>query len=189
LIAAPILTTLFQSEAFSAADVQASAAALMVYAVGLPAYVISKTLTPGFFARKDTKTPVRIAVVSLVINTVLNIVLIQYFAHVGLAIATAIAAWVNAIILYIVLKKRGHITLEKQTIARLIKCIVSTAVMGTAVYYTSAALSHFFQQESMLRIAALGGLIICGVVSYIVAIAVMRTFSLSDIKGFIRSKA
>ncbi len=189
LIAEPILTTLFQSEAFNTADVQASAAALMVYAVGLPAYVISKTLTPGFFARKDTKTPVRIAVVSLVINTVLNIVLIQYFAHVGLAIATAVAAWVNAIILYIVLKRRGHITLEQQTVSRLYKCVFATGIMGAAVYYASAALSPIFQQEGMLRIVALGGLILCGVVSYVLAIAAMRTFLLSDIKGFLRAKA
>lgn len=186
IIAGPILTTLFESDAFSKDDVSASSAALMVYAAGLPAYVIAKTLTPGYFARKNTKTPVRFAMVSLLINTILNIILIQYFAHVGLAAATAIAAWVNAGMLYYGLQKRGHLTLEKQTIIRLIKCTSATVFMAIVVYFVSLVIEDWFLVEGFIRIAALAALILSGIFSYIIAITLLRTLTLAEIGGFLR---
>src|SRR3546814_12735082 len=80
--------TLFRSAPFSGRG-------LACLVAGLPAYVLVKVLTPGFYARKDTKTPVKTAVVVLVVNVALNFILIAYFGVVGLAIATAIFAWLN----------------------------------------------------------------------------------------------
>ena len=73
--------------------------ALAAYAAGLPAYVLIKVLTPGYFARENTVTPVKIASLCVAVNLVLNLVLMGPFAHVGIAVATAIAAWINAALL------------------------------------------------------------------------------------------
>ena len=185
LIAHPIISTLFESDAFSASDTSASAAALMVYAAGLPAYVISKTLMPGYFARKDTKTPVRFAIISLVINTVLNLILIQYYAHVGLAAATAIAAWVNAALLYSGLKKRGHLQLETQTLIRLGKCLTATGMMAISVYFVNGMILEFFTQAFVQRVFGLSILIGTGIASYSISIIVLRTITLNELKGFV----
>lgn len=189
LIAGPILATLFESEAFSSADVNASAAALMVYAAGLPAYVISKALTPGYFARKDTKTPVRFAIISLVINTALNLILIQYYAHVGLAAGTAIAAWVNAGLLYWGLKRRGHLTLERQTIVRLSKCLLATMIMAMTLYFASGMIDKMFVEIGTNRLIGLALLILTGVAVYGVSVLALRTISIIDLKSFVRRNA
>ncbi|SIO08026.1 putative peptidoglycan lipid II flippase [Sulfurivirga caldicuralii] len=100
LLAAPLLATLFQYGAFTPEDVMQSSRALMAYALGLVGFMLVKVLAPAFYALKDMKTPVRIAVIALVVNTVLNLVFIFPLAHVGLALATSLAAFVNAGLLY-----------------------------------------------------------------------------------------
>jgi len=187
VIAGPILATLFERDAFTDTDTNAAAAALAVYAMGLPAYVIAKALTPGYFARKDTRTPVRYAMVSLAINTVLNLILIQYFDHVGLAAATAIAAWVNASMLYIGLRRRGHLTLEKQTVIRIGKCCIASILMASGVFYATTYLAPYFTSDGIARILTLSGLITFGVIVYVVAITLMRTLSLKELKQFVSS--
>lgn len=108
----PIVTVLFQRGAFDAAAAEATAGALAAFAAGLPAYVLIKALTPGFFAREDTKTPVKIAVVAMVANVALAVALMQVLAHVGIALATALSAWFNAITLGILLVRRGHLAFD-----------------------------------------------------------------------------
>jgi putative peptidoglycan lipid II flippase len=184
LIAGPIIATLFERGEFSTADTSATAAALMVYALGLPAYVIAKALTPGYFARKDTKTPVRYAMVSLVINTTLNIILIQYFAHVGLAAATAIAAWINAGMLYYGLKRRGHLTLLAATRQRILKCALASVLMGLGIYFTNGYMGEHFSEDGSGRVLALFAMISAGVVIYAVGLALLRTLTVAEIKGF-----
>ncbi|MFC3053716.1 murein biosynthesis integral membrane protein MurJ [Kordiimonas pumila] len=189
IMAGPILATLFERDAFTAHDTNATAAALMVYAAGLPAYVIAKALTPGYFARKDTRTPVRFAIVSLIINTTLNFILIQYFAHVGLAAATAIAAWVNAGLLYGGLRKRNHLTLEKITLIRLAKCIISSAVMGIAVYFITRESASVFLTDGLTRVASLAGIIVVGILVYVLVNIVLRTLTTAELKRFVRPNA
>ena len=186
LIAAPIIATLFERGAFSAADTEAAAAALMVYALGLPAYVIAKALTPGYFARKDTKTPVRFGIISLVVNTTLNIILIQYFAHVGLAAATAIAAWVNVFMLYWGLKSRGHLTLLAATKRRIGKCVFASSIMGAALFFAGDMVTASFAADGSVRILTLMGLVALGGATYLGANILLRTLSRAEIKAFMR---
>ena len=108
MLATPILAVLFQRGAFSAADTAATAAALAAYAAGLPAFVLVKVLAPGFFARHDTATPVKVAVAAMAANLCLTLVLMQFLAHVGIALATTVAGWVNALTLLGLLIRRGH---------------------------------------------------------------------------------
>ncbi|TNE61481.1 MAG: murein biosynthesis integral membrane protein MurJ [Alphaproteobacteria bacterium] len=184
----PIISTIFEREAFSHTDSIATAAALAAYAFGLPAYVISKALSPGYFARKDTRTPVRFAVVSLVLNTVLNLVFIQFMGHVGLAAATAVAAWVNVVLLYGGLKRRGHIALEHRTRVRVVKFTAATVLMSAAVWYLAHISAGAFATDGALRIASLLGLVVAGIVLYFILIFAFRTMPASDLTGFLKRK-
>src|SRR5215472_14760382 len=108
VLATPILAVLFQRGAFDATDTQATAAALTAYAAGLPAFVLVKVLAPAFFARQDTATPVKVAVVAMASNLCLTLVLMQFLAHVGIALATTVAGWINALSLLFLLIRRGY---------------------------------------------------------------------------------
>lgn len=185
VIAGPIIATLFERDAFTTADTAATAAALTIYALGLPAYVITKALTPGYFARKDTKTPVKIAVISLVVNTSLNIILIQFMGHVGLAAATAIASWVSTIMLYSGLKSRKHLQLLTATKARLLKFTVASAVMALALWVFMPYFDLYFKTDGLARITALTTLIVAGGGTYALAVFMLRGISISEIKGFL----
>jgi putative peptidoglycan lipid II flippase len=113
ILAAPMITTLFMYRDFTAADVDMARLSLMAYAIGLPGFMLIKVLAPAFFARKDPRTPVRIAVVALVTNMVLNLAFVLPMVrlnipgpHAGLALATSLAAWVNAGLLFTVLYRK-----------------------------------------------------------------------------------
>src|SRR5690606_29671260 len=81
--------------------------ALMAFACGLPAFVLIKTLVPGFFANHDTKTPFYIATCNMVLNVVLCLIFVRFFAHVGLAAASSISGWMNVLVMALILHKRG----------------------------------------------------------------------------------
>ena len=99
LLSVPVLSTLFQYEQFSARDVSMAAQSLMAYSVGLVGFILVKVLVPGFTSREDMRTPVRIGIVAMLTNMVLNIILVFKFAHAGLALATSLSAFLNASLL------------------------------------------------------------------------------------------
>jgi putative peptidoglycan lipid II flippase len=114
VLASPILVTLFQYEAFRMSDVDMSALSLSAYAVGLPAFIAVKVLAPGFYARQDTRTPVRIAITAMVSNMLLNLLFVVSLTfvgfrgpHMGLALASSAAAYINAGLLYRMLRRQG----------------------------------------------------------------------------------
>ncbi len=107
LLAEPLITTLFYYGEFTARDVSMSGMSLMAYSFGLLGFILVKILAPAFYARKEMKTPVKVAIIALVTNMVLNLILIGPFAHVGLAAATTISAFVNAGLLYWYLRKQN----------------------------------------------------------------------------------
>ncbi|MAF96106.1 MAG: murein biosynthesis integral membrane protein MurJ [Rhodospirillaceae bacterium] len=133
VIAGPVVRVLFERGAFGPAETAATAAALAVYAVGLPAYVAVKVLAPGFFARQDTATPVKISVVCLLVNLGLNLILMGPFKHVGIAMATVVSSWLNAGLLAYVLHKRGHFALDRRLGRRLPRILLASAGMTAAL--------------------------------------------------------
>ena len=169
-----LIGALFERGAFTARTTEATAQALVAYAVGLPAYVLVKVLTPGFFARKDTATPVRIAIVAVVVNLVLNLILMRYLQHVGLALATAIAAWVNVALLAAVLHRRGHLAPDRRLVRRLVAVVGATAVMSLCLLGALLALDAPLQGGAGGRIAAVVGLVVGGAAVYGVAAVVFR---------------
>ena len=104
-LAEPLLLSLFQYGEFSADDAHQASLSLRAYGLGLLPFIFIKVLAPGYFARQDTKTPVKIGIIAMVTNMVLNIILMLQFAHMGLALATSISAALNAALLYIGLRK------------------------------------------------------------------------------------
>lgn len=166
VISGPVILVLFGRGAFGAAEVGAASMALAAYAAGLPAYVLVKVLTPGYFAREDTVTPVKIASLCVAVNLVLNLVLMGPFAHVGIAAATAIAAWINAALLAGGLKRRGHLVIDDRLKSRLPRIALAAAIMTASLVLGAMALAGPLAGAEVPRIAALGGLIAGGIIIY-----------------------
>jgi putative peptidoglycan lipid II flippase len=131
--AGPIIAALFQRGAFDAAASSASAAALIAYAAGLPAFVLVKVFAPAFFARGDTSAPVRIGIASVAVNLALNLAFMNLLGHVGVALATSIAAWVNAGLLAWLLMRRGHMVLDRRCRRVLPRLVLATVMMAAVV--------------------------------------------------------
>ena len=100
VMAKPLLSALFQYGEFGAFDVHQASMSLQAYSAGVVAFMLIKVLAPGYFARQDTRTPVRIGIIAMVANMVFNLLLVWHLRHVGLAMATALSAWLNAALLY-----------------------------------------------------------------------------------------
>jgi len=153
----PIMTVLFQRGAFGPTEANATAAALAAYAAGLPAFVLIKVMTPGFFARHDTATPVRIAVVAMGTNLILTLLLglALPFGHVGVATATSAAGWVNALSLMVVLHRRGHFSLDERS-RRVVPRILAAALgMGVVLWGADQACAPLFASQFVTRTLAL----------------------------------
>lgn len=151
-IAQPIVDLLFGHGKFGLEEVKQTAPALSAFALGLPAYVMSKIFTTTFFSSGDTKTPVKIAIITVVLNLIFTIILMHYFLHVGMALATSLSAWVNVIILGVVLKKKSLFRFSKKTIFNIVKILLLSAAMGILVTLLS---ERFYVQSAPLKDAIL----------------------------------
>lgn len=187
--ATPLVRGVFQHGAFTPADTIGAASALAAFSLGVPAYVLIKVLTPGFYARQDTKTPVRIAVVSMLFNLAGNLTLIWHFGHVGVAMATAFSAWVNAALLYRNLHKRDQLQLDARLKAKALRTILAGTAMGVALWFINPLADPWMAGDTFHRIVALGALCGAGALVYGVAALAFRAYSLGELKAqFSRKK-
>ena len=186
VIAQPIVSILFERGAFDAATTLATTQALMAYSIGLPAYVLIKVLAPGFFARQDTSTPVKIAIVCVFLNLVLNLTLMQMFMHVGIAMATAISAWVNAAFLAIFLCKRGQFQIDARLRNRACGIFIATLGMAAALWVAHTAFQGLYDSGQVTRIGLLATLVFGGLVVYFLLIILFRAAAISDFKSLLR---
>ncbi len=154
--AEPIIRSLLQYGAFRPSDTLPTARALAAFSLGLPAYVLIKVLTPGFHARQDTRMPVRIAVASMLVNLVGNLVLVWPLGHVGIALSTAVAAWVNAGALYWVLRSRGHFHIDARLARRLPRLLAATLVMVPVLFGLGMLLAPWLGGALLARAAGTG---------------------------------
>lgn len=136
-----LVRALFERGLFDASAAAATAAALAAFATGLPAYVLVKVLAPGFFAREDTRTPVAVAAVCLLVNVVAILLLIGPLAHAGIALATALSSWLNAGLLAILLWRRGDLVPDRRLTGRILAILLSSAVMGGVLLLLDAWLT------------------------------------------------
>ncbi|WP_370675834.1 murein biosynthesis integral membrane protein MurJ [Pleomorphomonas sp. PLEO] len=135
LLAIPytIMRVLFERGAFTAADTLATANALIAFTVGLPAFVAIKVFQPSFYAREDTRTPTVQGGISVAVNVVASLALFPFIGHVGIAAATSLAAWVNALMLVIELHRRGHFRADALLVRRLVLLAIASLLMGVAL--------------------------------------------------------
>ncbi len=173
VLASPILVTLFQYEAFQMSDVAMSALSLSAYAAGLPAFIAVKVLAPGFYARQDTKTPVKIAITAMASNMVLNLVFVLSLLaigfqgpHMGLALASSAAAYINAGLLYRMLRRQGAYAPEPGWGQVLLAVGVGCIAMVGALFWLGDAPSQWAGWGASSRTARLVLLIGTGVVVY-----------------------
>lgn len=166
--ASPLMTVLFERGAFGPVAAQATAAALAAYAAGLPAFVLIKVMTPGFFARQDTTTPVKIAFVAMGTNLALTILLglVLPFRHVGIASATSIAGWVNALSLIAMLHRRGHFKLDARSRRVLPRILAASAGMGALLWFMDHACARFFGGAFVERTLTLMAVIAVAIAAY-----------------------
>ena len=186
VIPEPIIQVLFERGAFGADASEATALALMAYAIGLPAYVGIRVFTPGYFAREDTATPVRIAALAMVVNVVLNLVLMQPFGHVGIALASSVSAWLNILLLVAVLAKRGHYKPDARLMSRLLGIAGASVVMAGALWFAAAWAVPWLAGPLVEQVAALTILVVGGLALYLIAARLFRVYSISEIKGTLR---
>ena len=133
VLAEPIINILFQHGKFGYEQTVMTSKAVVAYALGLPAYVLVKAVAPNFFARGDTKTPVKYSMVVLITNLLFAVVLMQFFGHVGIASATTIAAFVSLWQYLHGLKKRGFWICDRYLLLKIAKLGVCSVVMGVVL--------------------------------------------------------
>lgn len=166
--AGPLVTSFYVGGNFKASDGATTASVVAALVIGLPAYVLVKVLIPGFFARKDTKTPVYTAAISLIINITLNLLLIPVYGIVGLAAAGAIAAWCNCAMLYMMLHRRGHFHLELSLLLRIVRITVSAAGMAVVLIYAAPIGEGLYDGNIWQRIGSITALVSAGGLVYAV---------------------
>ncbi len=163
-----IIRVLYERGAFSQENTTVVAAILAIYGIGLPGFVMIKALQPGFYAREDTRTPMRFTGISVVINSALAISLFQILAERGIAVAEATAGWVNTILLFATLHRRGHLTWEWALVTRTLRLMVAAAIMAAMLVYLSDYWSAWLAPEASLlhQVTALGGLVAVAMLVY-----------------------
>ncbi|VBB68945.1 Proposed peptidoglycan lipid II flippase MurJ [invertebrate metagenome] len=188
VLAEPIVSTLFERGAFGATERTATATTLVAFSVGLPAYVLNKVLTPGFFARHDTATSVKIAILALIVNVLLSLILMGPFAHVGIALSSALSAWLNVVVLGAVLYRRGQLRFDRRLKVRLPRLVVISLVMGLFLIAGESALAPW-QLSSPVEwehIRNISVLIIGGFIVFASLAHISGTARPSDLKGLRR---
>ncbi len=169
LLAQPLLVTLFFYGEFTAFDVLMSSHSLMAYSLGLLGFILVKVLAPAFYARKDMKTPVKIAVVALVSNIILNLLLIGPLAHVGLALATSISAMLNAGLLYYFLLKQGVFCLQTPWRGFLLQVTLGLLVMVLVILLINPEHQAWLDFSAWQRVSWLLGIILLAILAYLAA--------------------
>lgn len=167
VIAEPIIHVLYERGEFSAHDTAATYTALMAFAVGLPAFLLVKIFAPGFYASHDTKTPFKIAMICVVVNLALNLSLIQFIDHVGMALATSLASWLNTYLLCRTLYKRGLFKPDTALKRRALRMLLASLIMSGILLLLHHILSDFASQNSLYATASLGITIAIGGITYL----------------------
>ncbi|MCL6705728.1 murein biosynthesis integral membrane protein MurJ [Pseudomonas sp. R2.Fl] len=186
-----IIRVLYERGAFSEENTAVVASVLAIYGVGLPGFVLIKALQPGFFAREDTKTPMRLTGISVVVNSALAISLFPLLAERGIAAAEAAAGWINTVLLFTTLLRRGDLKWEWPLVGRTARLAVATAVMAGVLVYLSDRWAVWLGPASSLfnQVSALGALIAIAMVVYFGVAFAIGGASLGMIRRNLQRKA
>ena len=167
-LAEPLLITLFQYGEFSAGHAYQASLSLKAYALGLLPFIFIKILAPGYYARQDTKTPVKIGIIAMVSNMVLNIILMLQFAHVGLALATTLSAGLNSYLLYRGLRKINVYEPNHGWANFMFKLMLPNIGLFSVLFFLSPDISTWLDSDVWNRGVMLMGIIITAAIVYFI---------------------
>lgn len=170
ILSGPILSALFQYGEFDARDVVMSTRSLMAFALGLVAFMLIKVLAPGFYARQDTRSPVKYGVIAMGANTALVLILIWPLAHAGLALATSLAAFLNAGLLFVNLRRRDIYRPRAGWARFLLQLTAANLAMGLVLWFGVGDLERWLHAGARERLWHLAGLVVAGGGTYLLAV-------------------
>lgn len=186
VIPLPLVSVLFERGAFNSDDTAATALAVAVYGLGLPAFVMQKTLQPLFFAREDTKHPFYYALIAMVLNAALAIGLSPLIGFIAAAIGTTITGWATVLLLWLGTRNMGDAArLDARFKSRLWRIVVASIGMGLVLAITATVMKPFFGLP-MIRYAALLTLVAIGMGSYFALGQMLGAFKLSEFRRNLR---
>lgn len=191
IAALPIIATLFEGGKFGPVESARAAAALVAFAAGLPAFILVKALATGFYAREDTRTPLYIALVCIALNIVLNVVFLWRtdLEHVGVALASSISGWLNALLLGWVLVQRRHLIADARLKARSWRMLIAALAMGLGLWLAVRYAGGVFATPGVARWLALAALCVGGAAIYGGVGAALGILRVSEIRALLRRQA
>lgn len=184
----PIAAALFQHGKFTPQDTLFTAQALTAFSIGLPSYILVKVLTPGFYARQDTATPVRFATIAIGLNIVFNLALILPLKHMGPPLATALSSTANVALLYWTLRQRGHFVPDDRLRRRAMRLIGAAVAMGVVMWLLNDRFTPYTTGPGVVRWAAMAVLVGTGGVVYSLACLALRAYLPSDLRAMLRPR-
>jgi len=181
-----LIQVLFQRGEFTPIATHKTALALMVFACGLPAFVMVKAMAPGFFAREDMSTPIKIGAICVAVNIAVAVSLMEPLAHVGLAVATVVSQWLNAILLTVVLIRRKHFRFDARLKKRTPRIVMASLFMAMIVMALQSVFIETLDGPLVNRILAITVIVSGGMVAYGIACLVFGATTLKDLKRALR---
>lgn len=189
-LAQPIVGILFERGAFTAADTAHTARALIVFALGLPAYVMTKALSPFFYARGDTTTPVKIALFGIVVNAILAVSLMQIWGYAGIALATSLTVWINVGQYIFRLAKLGDLKPDSLFRFRLPRILLACASLAGTIWLGIKGMAVLFptwqEQHFIIAAAGLGAIITAGTAVFLGVLILSGGIPSAQLKAFVK---
>jgi len=173
MIAVPLLSTFFQRGAFDAHDVLMTSYALIGYSVGLIGLILVKILAPGFYAKQDIRTPVKIGIVTLIATQAMNALFIGWIQHAGLALSIGLGACLNSSILFYYLRKRGIYQPEPGWAKFFFKVAIAVAALAITLWFGMGSEQSWLTGSGWTRILRLSELVTGGVLVYFAVLAAL----------------
>ncbi len=178
----PLVSVLFERGQFDSADSAATSAALVIYGVGLPAFVLQKVLQPLYFAREDTRTPFRYAALAMLVNAVAAVGLLPVFGYLSAAIGASLSGWALVFLLWRGSRTMGAAARLNSRLRRAIpRIVVASLVMGACIFGLASLGGDLFRQPGV-RYAMLAGLVLTGMLVYGAMLLALSVYSVNDVK-------
>ena len=179
-----IVSVIFEGGDFTSSDTVQTGRALAAFAVGLPGYVLIKVLQPGYFAKENTKSPMKMAGVTVLVNIIFSLLLFPFLGHVGIAIATSISAWVNVVLLWLGLK--GFVTLKGENWRRLGGMVLASLAMAVGLYFAKTMMTGWLSGGFWVQIISTAVLIGFGMTIYALGVILLKVTSVAQLKAGFR---
>jgi putative peptidoglycan lipid II flippase len=186
--AIPIVSTLFEGGNYTMAAAAVTGNILSILVLGLPAYVLVKVLTPAFYARKDVKTPVTIAMAILAASVVANFLLIPEIGIYSLAAVTSAGAWLNFLLLFLILAARGHFRMPGWLISRVARQMAAAGAMGAALFFLQRMLAGLFAGGGLEQALGLAIIVGAGGILYFAIAWTIGAMDREDIMTLLRRR-